>query len=130
MAIELKQAPPQEVSIYMPYYREPNKKQALPYAISLYKQGELPGERQIEGSPPISFLATWRVSNLPADLTLCRVMFEGDAEMSYEITMNNIEFVGYLIDVVASIRDRGTADFPQIFYSKLFRIKLASFDGN
>jgi hypothetical protein len=130
MAIELKQAPPQEVSIYMPYYREPTKRQALPYAISLYKQGELPGERQIEGSPPISFMATWRVSNLPSDLTLCRVMFEGDAEMSYEITMDNSEFVSYLIEVVSSIRDRGTADFPQIFYSKLFRIKLASFDGN
>jgi hypothetical protein len=35
-----------------------------------------------------------------------------------------------LIDVVSNIRDKGYVDFPQIFYSKLFRIKLASADGN
>jgi hypothetical protein len=129
MAIELKAAPPQEVSIYMPYYREPNKRQALPYAISLYKQGEITGERHVEGSPAISFMAVWRVANLPADITLCRVTFEGDADMSYEMTLENTEFVGYLIEVVSSIRDKGYVDFPQIFYSKLFRIKLAGSEG-
>ncbi len=129
MAIELKAAAPQEVSIYMPYYREPNRRQALPYAISLYKQGEITGERHIEGSPAISFMAVWRVANLPADITLCRVTFDGDADMSYEITLENTEFVGYLIEVVSSIRDKGYVDFPQIFYSKLFRLKLASMDG-
>jgi hypothetical protein len=129
MAIELKAAAPQEVSIYMPYYREPNRRQALPYAISLYKQGEITGERHIEGSPAISFMAVWRVANLPADITLCRVTFEGDADMSYEITLENTEFVGYLIEVVSSIRDKGYVDFPQIFYSKLFRLKLASVDN-
>jgi hypothetical protein len=130
MTTELKAAPPQEVSIYMPYYREPNKRQALPYAISLYKQGEITGERHIEGSPAVSFMAVWRVANLPSDLVLCRLTFEGDADMSYEMTLENSEFVGYLIEVVSSIRDKGYVDFPQIFYSKLFRIKLAGNDGN
>jgi len=130
MAIELKAAAPQEVSIYIPYYREPNKRQALPYAISLYKQGEIAGERHIEGSPAVSFMAVWRVANLPSDLVLCRMTFEGNADMSYEMTLENSEFVGYLIDVVSSIRDKGHVDFPQIFYSKLFRLKLVSADGN
>lgn len=130
MTVELKAAAPQEVSIYMPYYREPNKRQILPYAISLYKQGEITGERHIEGSAAISFMAVWRVANLPSDLALCRLTFDGDADMSYEMTLENSEFVGYLIDVVSSIRDRGYVDFSQAFYSKLFRIKLATADGN
>ena len=130
MTIDLKAAPPQEVSIYMPYYREPNKRQALPYAISLYKQGEITGERHIEGSPAVSFMAVWRVANLPSDLALCRMTFDGDADMSYEMTLENSEFVGYLIDVVSSIRDKGYVDFPQIFYSKLFRLKLANAEVN
>ena len=75
-------------------------------------------------------MAVWRVANLPSDLALCRLTFEGDADMSYEMTLENSEFVGYLIDVVSNIRDKGYVDFPQIFYSKLFRIKLASADGN
>ena len=130
MTIELKAAAPQEVSIYMPYYREPNKRQALPYAISLYKQGEITGERRIEGSPAVSFMAVWRVANLPSDLALCRVTFDGDADMSYEMTLENSEFIGYLIEVVSSIRDKGYVDFPQVFYSKLFRLKIAGSDGN
>jgi hypothetical protein len=130
MAIELKAAAPQEVSIYMPYYREPNKRQALPYAISLYKQGEIIGERHIEGSSAVSFMVVWRVANLPSDLTLCRMIFNGEADMSYEMTLENSEFVGYLIEVVSSVRDKGYVDFPQSFYSKLFRIKLATIDGN
>jgi hypothetical protein len=130
MVIELKAAAPQEVSIYVPYYREPNKRQALPYAISLYKQGEITGERHIERNPAVSFMAVWRVANLPSDLVLCRVAFEDDADMSYEITLENSEFVGYLIDVVSIIRDKGYVDFPQNFYSKLFRIKIAGIEGN
>lgn len=129
MPIELKAAPPQEVAIYMPYYREPNRRQILPYAISLYKQGELTGERAIEGSTPVSYQAVWRVANLPSDLTLCRVMFSGEDDMNYEITMENSEFVSYLIEVVNGIQSKGITDFPQVFYSKLFRIKLASLEG-
>jgi hypothetical protein len=130
MAIELSKASEQEVSVYNPYYREPNKRQALPYAISLYKQGEIAGERHIEGSPTISFIAVWRVTSLPLDPILCRVTFSGDVDMSYEIELQNAEFVGYLIDIVSSIRDKNYADFPQVFYSKLFRMRLAVTDGN
>lgn len=129
MSIELKAAPMQDVAIYAPYYKEPAKKTALPYAISLYKQGELEGQRDVEGGSTIPFVANWRTSMLPSDLTICTVIFEGNPELKYEVTMENSKFVDYLIDIVATIRDKGVADFPQIFYSKLFRIKLAAFDG-
>ncbi len=130
MAIELKAAAAQEVSIYMPYYKEPNKRTALPYAISLYQQGSLEGERQIEGGASIPFVANWRISNLTSDLTLCRVMFEGNPEFSYEVMMENSEFVSYLIETVSGIRGKNVSDFPQAFYSKLFRIKIANFEGS
>jgi len=130
MPIELKAAPPQEVSVYGPYYREPNKRQALPYAISLYKQGEIIGERHIEGSPAIPFVAAWRVTSLPSELVLCRVTFAGDDDMTYEIDLQNAEFVGYMIDVVSSIKDKDYVDFPQLFYSRLFRIKLTGSESN
>jgi hypothetical protein len=131
MASDLKAAAAQDVAIYMPYYKR-EQQQALPYAITLYKQGELQGERQIEGSLPVAFVATWRVSNLPSDLTLCNVTFEagGDDRYKYEITLVNSEFVNYLIEIVIQIRDTQIADFPQTFYSKLFRLKVATSDNN
>jgi hypothetical protein len=127
MAIELKAAAHQDTFLYTPYY-DGNRKTALPYAITLYKQAEMQGERQVEGSASVPFQATWRVATLPTDLTLCTVQFEGDAELRYEVMMASSEFVGYLIDVVSSIRDKGEegADFPQMFYSKLFRIKIST----
>ena len=128
MAIELTKAPDQEVLAYKPYYREAIRQQALPYTISLYKQGEMAGERRIEGGPPIPFMAVWRVTSLPLDTILCRVTFDGDTDMSYEIELQNAEFVGYLIDVVSSLTDKEYADFPQVFYSKLFRVKLVVSD--
>ena len=130
MAIELTKASDLEVLPYKPYYRETIRQQALPYAISLYKQGEMAGERHIEGAPTISFIAVWRVTSIPLDTILCRVTFSGDADMSYEIELQNAEFVGYLIDVVSSVKDKTYADFPQVFYSKLFRIRLVATDGN
>ncbi len=132
MGLELEKADTQEVGIYAPYYREPNRKSALPYAISLYKRGELEGIRPIEGGPAVTFVATWRVSTLPSDISLCRVTFDGDADMTYEVALENSEFVGYLIDVVIGMRDNPEdkkPDFPQGFYSKLFRIKLGASDG-
>ena len=127
MAIELTKASDLEVLPYKPYYREAIRQQALPYAIFLYKQGEMAGERRMEGGVSISFTAVWRVTSLPLDTILCRVTFSSDADMSYEIELQTAEFVGYLIDVVSSIKDKNYADFPQVFYSKLFRIRL---DGN
>jgi len=129
MAIELTKASEQEVFVYKPYYREANKQKALPYAISLYKKGEITGERHIEGSAAISFAAVWRVANLPSDPILCRVTFDGEADMTYEIVLENSEFVGYLIDVVSTINDKSYVDFPQVFYGKLFRIKLSTGDN-
>jgi len=128
MPIDLKAAEQQAVFPYLPYYKDQNRKQALPYAISLYKQGEMQGERQVEGTAPIPFSAKWKVATLPSDLTLCRVEFEGNAELSYELQMENSKFVNYLIDVVSSIRAKGDegADFPQMFYSELFRIKVVT----
>jgi hypothetical protein len=130
MAIELSKASDLEVIPYKPYYREAIRQQALPYAISLYKQGEMAGERRIEGGVSISFTAVWRVTSLPLDTILCRVTFDGDADMSYEIALQNAEFVGYLIDVVSSLKDKSYADFPQSFYSKLFRVKVVVSEGS
>jgi len=131
MASDLKAAAAQDVAIYMPYYRR-EQQQALPYAISLYRQGELQGERQIEGAISVPFVATWRVSNLPSDLTVCSVTFDagGDDRYKYEITLQNSEFVNYLIEVFLQMQNSQLVDFPQVFYSKLFRLKLANSDGN
>ncbi|MBE9076156.1 hypothetical protein IQ241_02410 [Romeria aff. gracilis LEGE 07310] len=123
MAIEgIKPASQQDVNVYMPYYQGDNKRRALPYAIGLYKQGNLEGERQIEGSDSIVFLATWNISMLPADLTRCRMQFDGNAELSYEMTLATFEFVDYLITAVTAMSHKKTPDFSKVFYRKLLRI--------
>jgi hypothetical protein len=111
----------QDISIYMPYYQG-NKRNALPYAISLYKQGNLEGARQIEGGDSITFVATWNVSVLPADLTRCRMQFDDESDFSYEITMATFEFVDFLFDVIVALRHKHPADFSQAFYRKLLRL--------
>ena len=111
-----------EASVYLPYYQG-KKRNALPYAIGLYKQGNIEGERAIEGTDSIPFLATWNVSMLPADLTRCRMQFDGDAELTYEITMANYEFVDYLISVVVAMNQNKTPDFDKAFYRKLLRVE-------
>ncbi|MEM6424411.1 MAG: type IV pilus biogenesis protein EbsA [Cyanobacteria bacterium P01_H01_bin.119] len=117
---QIKPAAKQEIGVYMPYYQG-TKRQALPYAIGLYKQGNLEGERTIEGGESIPFLATWNTSMLPADLTQCRIQFDGDADLSYEVTMATFEFVDFLIDVVYALRRKRPADFTKTFYRKLLR---------
>jgi hypothetical protein len=117
---DIKPVSKQDVSVYMPYYQG-NKRSALPYAISLYKQGNLEGERYIEGGESIPFIATWNVSMLPADLTQCRMQFDGDADLSYEITMATFEFVDFLFDVIVALRHKRPADFSKAFYRKLLR---------
>jgi hypothetical protein len=127
MPIELKRSENNAiVSAYFPYYREQSKKETVPFAINLYESGKLEGERQIEGGPIVPFVATWRVSGLPEEVGLFRVIFNGDPELSYEVTMKNSEFINYLIDVIITFRNRSITDFPKIFYSRLFRIKVAS----
>ncbi|MEM8504238.1 MAG: type IV pilus biogenesis protein EbsA [Cyanobacteria bacterium P01_D01_bin.1] len=117
----IKPATKPEASVYLPYYQG-KKRNALPYAIGLYKQGNIEGERRIEGTDSIAFLATWNVSTLPADLTRCRMQFDGDAELTYEITMPTYEFVGSLISLVVAMNQNKSPDFDKAFYRKLLRI--------
>ncbi len=118
---EIKPVSKAEIGVYLPYYQG-TKRNALPYAIGLYKRGNLEGERIIEGGESIPFIATWNVSTLPADLTRCRLQFDDDADLSYEITMATFEFVDFLFDVVVAVRHKHPADFSKVFYRKLLRL--------
>jgi len=109
------------VGMYMPYYQGA-KRNMLPLALSLYQQGSLEGHRRIEGGESIPFVATWFVSKLPADLTRIRLQFDGNADLSYEVTMANSEFMNYLIEVIMNFRRSRLTDFTQAFYRKLLRI--------
>ncbi|HAA29130.1 MAG TPA: hypothetical protein DCE56_17295 [Cyanobacteria bacterium UBA8553] len=122
MSIEkLQPADKGAVGMYMPYYQGA-KRNILPLAISLYQQGSLEGTRRIEGGESIPFVATWLVSKLPADLTRCRIQFDGNADLSYEVNMANSEFVNYLIEVIMNFKRSRLTDFSQTFYRKLLRI--------
>ncbi len=118
---QLKPADQREVGVYLPYYKD-NKRNYLPLAISLYKQKNLEGKRQIEGGDSIPFVASWNVSMLPADITRCRVQFDGNAELSYEVMMANNEFMNYLIGLLMEYKRKRVVDFPQTFYRKLLRL--------
>ncbi len=123
MSIEkLQPAPAPQCGVYAPYYPQAGKKQLLPFAISLYQRGSLEGQRNIEGADSIDFIATWNVSSLPADLCRCRLQFDGNAELSYEVLMANFEFVDFLIEVISAYRRSRVADFSQSFYRKLLRL--------
>ena len=120
---KLQPASKADVVVYAPYYQR-NKHSMLPYAITLYQQGSLEGNRSIEGGESIPFVATWYVSKLPSEMTRCRLQFDGQAELSYEVTMSNADFMDYLIEVVISFKRSRSTDFPRPFYRKLLR-----FDG-
>jgi hypothetical protein len=117
---EIKPAGKADVIIYVPYYSK-NKHNWLPHAIALYRQASLEGIRQIEGGEGIPFVATWYVSKLPSELTRCRLQFDGQAELSYEVTLSNSEFIDYLIDVIINFKRSKITDFPSVFYRKLLR---------
>lgn len=116
----LQPATKQELGVYFPYYQGDRRK-VLPYAISLYKQANLEGTRQIEGGESVPFLATWHVSSLPADLTRCSLQFDGNADLRYELVLPNYEFIGFLIEVVVQLKRYQVADFSAAFYRKLMR---------
>ncbi len=121
MSIEkLQPADKGAVGVYMPYYQGA-KRTVLPLAISLYQQGSLEGHRRIEGGDNIPFVATWFVSKLPSELTRCRLQFDGNAELSYEVMMPNSEFMNYLIEVIMNFKRSRLTDFSQGFYRKLLR---------
>ena len=117
---KIQPAPKAEVMIYQPYYHK-DKHNLLPYAISLYSQGNLEGVRYIEGGKGVPFVASWYVSKLPSELTRCRLQFDGQAELSYEMTILNSEFIEYLIEAIKIYKERNSADFPQGFYRKLLQ---------
>ena len=119
---QIKPANRADVIIYVPYYPK-NKHSWLPHAIALYRQASLEGERLVEGGDSIPFVASWYVSKLPSELTRCRLQFDGQAELSYEVTMSNSEFIDYLIDVIMNFKRSKTTDFPRGFYRKLLRLE-------
>jgi hypothetical protein len=118
----LQPAPSRDVSMYLPYYQG-TRRDMLAIAMTLYQHGNLEGERAIDGGESIPFLATWSVLPLPADLTRCRLQFSGDADLSYEVTLTNFEFVGFLIDVLVDYKRSKIADFSQTFYRKLLKLE-------
>ena len=120
MSIQLQPASQQDIRVYLPYFQG-NKRNILPLAISLFKKGVLEGQRKIEGGDGIPFITTWNVSTLPADLIRCRIQFEGNAELSYEILMQSSEFIDFLIDVLLNFQRTRITDFSKAFYRKLLR---------
>ncbi len=119
---KLEPAAKADVVPYMPYYVK-DKHSLLPFAITLYQQGSLEGKRHIEGGESIPFVASWFVSKLPIELTRVRMQFAGQADLSYELTIVNSEFVDFLIDVIKNFKQFGSADFPQAFYRRLLRME-------
>jgi hypothetical protein len=118
---QLKVADKREYVVYIPYYDE-KKRKYLPYSMSLYKEKSLEGARNIDGGDGIPFVATWNVSSLPADLTRCRVQFDGNADLSYEVILSNHEFIKYLIEVLQNFSRTRTIDFSQEFYRRLLHL--------
>lgn len=119
---QLQPATQQQASVYMPYIQG-SKRNFLPYAISLYQKGVLEGHRKIEGSENVPFVATWNVATLPSDLTRCRMQFDGNAELSYEVMMASFEFISFLIELLDTYKRSRVTDFSQPFYRKLLRIE-------
>ena len=117
---DIQPASKSKVMIYQPYYPK-DKHKVLPYAISLYDLGHLEGTRRIEGGKGIPFVASWYISKLPSEITRCRIQFDGQADLSYEITILNAEFIDYLISALKTSQQGQTADFPQGFYRKLLQ---------
>ena len=108
----LEPAKKEDVIVYTPYYPK-DRQSFLPYALSLYQKGNLEGTRYIEGGEGVLFVTSWYVSKLPSELTRCNIQFDGKAELSYETTLMNSEFIDYLIDVMKISKDKGVIDFPK-----------------
>ncbi|MDP5338772.1 MAG: hypothetical protein NWQ28_09385 [Nodularia sp. (in: cyanobacteria)] len=122
MSIEqLQPANQQQANVYSPYVQSA-KRNFLPYALSLYQKGVLEGQRKIEGSESIPFVASWNVATLPSDLTRCRIQFEGNADLSYEVMMASFEFMSFLIELMENYKRYRLTDFSQAFYRKVLRI--------
>jgi len=119
---QLQPATQQQASVYLPYIQG-SKRDFLRYAIALYQKGVLEGKRKIEGSEHVPFVATWNIATLPSDLTRCRLQFDGDAELSYELMMASFEFINFLIELMENYKRYRVSDFSQAFYRKLLRVE-------
>lgn len=111
----------EEIIPYNPYYPGP-KRSWLPLALSLYREGKLEGQRPIEGGKPIPFVSTWTVSSLPLERTRFRLQFDGSTELSYEVALQNGDFIGHLIEVIRKYQKEGIIDFPKELYRELLKI--------
>ncbi|MBK1990464.1 hypothetical protein A0J48_023550 [Sphaerospermopsis aphanizomenoides BCCUSP55] len=111
----------QQATVYLPYIQQ-SKRNFLPYAISLYQKGFVEGHRKIEGSDNIPFIATWNVATLPSELTRCRIQFDGNADLSYEVRMASFEFINFLIELMENYRRQKISDFSTAFYRKLLSV--------
>lgn len=120
MPLKIDPASNAEVAVYAPYYGAA-RRPLLPLAVGLYKKASFEGLRPIEGDPPVPFIASWIVSPLPSDQTICQVQFNREAEQSYELQLSNYEFIDFLIDVVIQINRGQDPDFTMVFYKKLMR---------
>lgn len=118
---QLQPATQQQANVYLPYIQG-TKRNFLPLAISLYQKGILEGQRKIEAGENVPFVASWNVATLPSDLTRCRMQFDGNAELSYEVMMASFEFISFLIELMENHKRYKLADFSQSFYRKLLRI--------
>ncbi len=120
MSLDLETASPGEVAVYQPYYPV-GRRQYLPQAVGLYKKGSFEGQRAIEGEEPMDFIASWLKSPLPSDLTVCSVQFNQDAELTYELSITNSDFVDFLIEVLNTVQRGNPPDFNPAFYKRLMR---------
>ncbi|MDH6062027.1 hypothetical protein NWP17_16560 [Chrysosporum bergii ANA360D] len=118
---QLQPATQQQTSVYLPYIQG-TKRNFLPLALSLYQKGTLEGQRKIEGSSSIPFVASWNVATLPSDLTRCRIQFDSNAELTYEVMMASFEFIGFLTEVLENYKRYRLTDFSQAFYRKVLRV--------
>ncbi|MHC5719760.1 MAG: type IV pilus biogenesis protein EbsA, partial [Nostoc sp.] len=77
---------------------------------------------KIEASEHVPFVASWNVGTLPSDLTRCRIQFDSNAELSYELMIASFEFINFLIELMENYKRYRVTDFSQTFYRKLLRI--------
>ncbi len=115
---QLEPASKADVMIYLPYHKG-GKPKLLPKAISLYQKGNIEGKRNIEGGDAIPFVATWFVSKLPVELTRIQIVFDGNADLSYQMSLQNSEFIDHLIELFDNFNSSQVADFPKSFYQRL-----------
>jgi hypothetical protein len=121
---EITPASPDKVNLYMPYFmKSMARRNMLPKAITLYYKGGLTGYRNVANEEQIPFVANWVMRDLPGDMTRCRMQFEENSDLIYELSMMNSEFISFLIDWLISCKDADIPDFPQIFYRKLLKME-------